>query len=68
VFSLLENDVNLNKLNRDGSTLITAVTNDRLATNTTWLLLRLMFYIYFHPKTYTFKLHICLYSTSRSLY
>lgn len=47
---------NLNKSNRgnnrDSSIPITAVTNDRLATNTIWLLLRLMFSIYFHPKTY----------------
>ena len=35
--------------NRDSSIPITAVTNDRLATNTTWLLLRLMFSIYFSP-------------------
>ena len=47
---------NLNKpirdSNRDGSMPITAVTNDRLAINTAWLLLLLMLSIYFHPKTY----------------
>ena len=47
-------DKNLDKSNRgdnrDGSTPRKAVTNDRLAINTAWLLLLLMFSIYFHPK------------------